>query len=77
MLGQAQRMVDPEGAEEISKTIDYFIAVTVKQGGFQQWWDTFKKILPDEEYVKRIDDLPAAQGVIWAEAMPWFSQDST
>ncbi len=72
MLGQAQRMVDPEGSEPLSKTVDLFIAATVKQGGFQQWWDTFKGLIPDEVYTNRIDNLPAAKDISFAESMPWF-----
>ncbi len=77
MLGQAQRMVDPEGSEALSKLVDYFIAVTVNQPGCRQWWQTFSGLVPDKEYVERIDKYPGAQNVRWKDDLPWFSPDQT
>ncbi|MGR8946688.1 MAG: hypothetical protein ACU84Q_01485 [Gammaproteobacteria bacterium] len=75
MLGQAQRLIDPDGNEELSKFADYFVAVTVSQAGVRTWWDTFKGALPDQEYVARIDAYPKVSIPKWEKFLPWFTPD--
>jgi len=73
MLGQAQRMIDPAGGEELSKFADYLVSSTMKQPGFQKWWRSVKHALPDQEYVQRIDDYVIPQAVMWENWLPWFT----
>ena len=77
MLGQAQRMIDPTGTEPLSQFADWANGTLVQQPGFRQWWNTFTTILPDQEYIKRIENYPAAQSIRYAECMPWFSPDES
>ena len=73
MLGQTQRMIDPDGNEELSQFADFAFAQTVKQPGARQWWNTFKGGLPDQEYVLRIDTIPDGQLPKWDQFMPWYT----
>jgi hypothetical protein len=73
MLGQAQRLIDPDGKEELSQFADYIVAVTIKQPGIRAWWDTFKGALPDQEYVLRIDQFPNERVAKWDHYLPWFT----
>jgi hypothetical protein len=75
MLGQAQRMIDPEGSEPLSQFADFATGTVIQQPGFKQWWNTFTPGLPDQEYIKRIDNYPASRGFRFEEFMPWFSPD--
>jgi len=75
MLGQAQRMIDPDGDEDLSKFADWAIAATVKQPGVQKWWSTFKGAIPDQEYVSRIDNYPGISDTRWEEYLPWFNSE--
>ena len=76
MLGQAQRLIDPEGKEELSQFADYIVAVTVSQPGIQQWWMTFKAALPDKAYVRRIAEYPIPSDAQWENWIPWFNPDT-
>ena len=75
MLGQAQRMIDPKGAEELSQFADYANGTIIQQPGFRQWWDIFKAIIPDKEYQSRIENHAEAQNVQYEKTMPWFTSD--
>ena len=72
MLGQAQRMIDPEGNEELSKFADFVIASCISRPGTRVWWDLFKTGLPDQDYVNKIDSYTSDQIVAWEQFMPWF-----
>ena len=77
MLGQAQRLIDPEGSEPLSQFADWANATIVQQPGFRQWWNTFTLRLPDQEYIRRIENYPAAQGARYEDFIPWFSPDAS
>ena len=72
MLGQAQRMIDPNGKDELSKFADITFITTISQPGTRQWWDTFKDALPDQDYVSRIDSYPTTGLPDWKQVMPWY-----
>ena len=75
MLGQAQRMIDPKGAEELSQFADYANGTIIQQPGFRQWWDIFKAIIPDKEYQSRSENHAEAQNVQYEKTMPWCTSD--
>ncbi len=75
MLGQAQRMIDPKGSENLSQFADYANGTIIQQPGFRQWWNIFKPIVPDKEYASRIENHPEAKDVRYEESLPWFTSD--
>ena len=75
MLAQAQRMIDPDGNQALSKFADYVFVATVSRPGTRQWWDTFKIGIPDQEYVSRVDKYPRNRIAEWEQIMPWFVQN--
>ena len=77
MLGQAQRMIDPTGSEPLSQFVDWANGALVQQPGVRQWWNTFTSVIPDQEYIRRIENYPASQGIRFGECMPWFSPDES
>ena len=72
MLGQAQRMTDPSGKEELTKFADYMVANTINQPGFSQWWAVFKQGIPDQEYIRRIDNFEFSSDRMWDSWIPWL-----
>jgi hypothetical protein len=72
MLGQAQRMINPNGNEPLSEFADFATAAVLAQRGFKQWWNIFSPVLPDQEYVKRLENYPISKGFQFEESMPWF-----
>jgi hypothetical protein len=76
MPGQAQRMIDPEGNEELSKFADFAVGSCISRPGTRVWWDLFKTGLPDQEYVKKMDSYTSDEIVAWEQFMPWFIQIS-